>query len=609
MCGIIGYIGKQNVVPILIEGLRRLEYRGYDSAGIAFLQAGTLEVKRTVGKLINLESTIAGQDYRSHVGIGHTRWATHGRPSEENAHPHRVGSLVLVHNGIIENYLTLKQELLAEGRTFSSETDTEVILHLITRAIEEGSGLEEAVHRALEKIRGSYAFVALHGKEPDTLVAARMGCPLVAGITPDGYFVASDVPAILHQTREVLYLDDGEMVVLTPQRIRVSDFQGHPREKTISYVNWSPLVAEKGGYKHFMLKEIHEQPRAIRDTLLGRISQETGEVYLEEVPLDEDDLGGLRKIYMIACGTSWHAALVGKYLIEDLARIPVEVDIASEFRYRDPLLDSRDLCILISQSGETADTLAALREAKSKQARSIAICNVVGSTLARDSGWTIYTHAGPEIGVAATKTFTAQLVALCLLGMFLGRRRGDLAPDRAIALIHDLLRIPKLVEQILKDENKIQELAKRYFKYRDFLFLGRGINYPIALEGALKLKELSYIHAEGYPAGEMKHGPIALIDGNMPVLVLAPADKVYDKVASNIMEVKARDGVVLAITTEGNQEITSKTDEVIYIPKTDPLLIPLLLTIPLQLLAYHIAVLRGCDVDQPRNLAKSVTVE
>ncbi len=609
MCGIIGYVGKQNAVPLLIEGLRRLEYRGYDSAGIAFLQSSRLEVKRTVGKLANLESAIAGQDYHSLIGIGHTRWATHGRPSEENAHPHRVGSLVLVHNGIIENYLTLKRELLAEGRTFSSETDTEVILHLIDKAVERGCGLEEAVYAALSRIKGSYAFVAMHGQEPNTLVAARQGCPLVAGITPEGYFVASDVPAILHQTREVLFLDDGEVVVLTPQMIRVTDFEGRHREKTHAHISWSPLVAEKGGYKHFMLKEIHEQPQAILDTLLGRVSQETGEVYLEEVSLGEADLGPLRKIFLVACGTSWHAALVGKYLIEDLARVPVEVDIASEFRYRNPILGPRDLCILISQSGETADTLAALRESKSKQARSIAICNVVGSTLSREADGTVYTHAGPEIGVAATKTFTAQLVALYLLGMFLGRRNGCLPSDRALTLIHNLLHVPKLVEQVLKDEEKVHELAKRYFKYRDFLFLGRGINYPIALEGALKLKELSYIHAEGYPAGEMKHGPIALIDGNMPVVVLAPVDKVYEKMASNIMEVRARDGVVLAMTTQGNQEIASKADEVIYIPQADPLLVPLLLTIPLQLLAYHIAVLRGCDVDQPRNLAKSVTVE
>jgi len=609
MCGIIGYVGKQNAVPLLIEGLRRLEYRGYDSAGVAFLQSGRLEVKRTVGKLVNLESVISGQDYRSHIGIGHTRWATHGRPSEENAHPHRVGSLVLVHNGIIENYLALKRELLTEGRSFTSETDTEVILHLMDRAIEKGCGLEEAVYVALSRIKGSYAFVAMHGQEPNTLVAARMGCPLVAGITPEGYFVASDVPAILNQTREVLFLDDGEVVVLTPQMIRVTDFEGHHREKTHAHIDWNPLVAEKGGYKHFMLKEIHEQPRSIMDTLLGRVSHETGEVYLEEVSLIEADLRQLRKIFLIACGTSWHAALVGKYLIEELSRIPVEVDIASEFRYRNPLLGSKDLCVLISQSGETADTLAALREAKAKQAHSIAICNVVGSTLAREAGGTLYTHAGPEIGVAATKTFTAQLVALYLLGMFLGRRAGHLSADRALALINELLLLPKIVEQILKDEPKIQDLAKSYFKYRDFLFLGRGINYPIALEGALKLKELSYIHAEGYPAGEMKHGPIALIDNNMPVLVLAPVDQVYDKVASNIMEVRARDGVVLAISTEGNQEIASKADEVIYIPQADPLLIPLILTIPLQLLAYHIAVLRGCDVDQPRNLAKSVTVE
>ncbi len=609
MCGIIGYVGKQNAVPLLIEGLRRLEYRGYDSAGIAFLQSSRLEVKRTVGKLANLESAIAGQDYRSHIGIGHTRWATHGRPSEENAHPHRVSNLVLVHNGIIENYLTLKKELLAEGRTFSSETDTEVILHLIDKAVGKGCSLEEAVYAAISRIKGSYAFVAMNGQEPNTLVAARQGCPLVAGITPEGYFVASDVPAILNQTREVLFLDDGEVVILTPQMIRVTDFEGHHRKKTHAHINWSPLVAEKGGYKHFMLKEIHEQPQSILDTLLGRISQETGEVYLEEVPLGESDLGQLRKIFLVACGTSWHAALVGKYLIEELTKVPVEVDIASEFRYRDPILGPRDLCILISQSGETADTLAALREAKSKQARSIAICNVVGSTLAREADGTVYTHAGPEIGVAATKTFTAQLVGLYLLGIFLGRRKGSLPPDRAIVLINNLLHVPKLVEQVLKDEEKVHELAKRYFKYRDFLFLGRGINYPIALEGALKLKELSYIHAEGYPAGEMKHGPIALIDGNMPVVVLAPVDKVYEKMASNIMEVRARDGVVLAMTTQGNQEITSKADEVIYIPQVDPLLVPLLLTIPLQLLAYHIAVLRGCDVDQPRNLAKSVTVE
>jgi glucosamine--fructose-6-phosphate aminotransferase (isomerizing) len=517
--------------------------------------------------------------------------------------------LVLVHNGIIENYLALKRELLAEGRTFASETDTEVILHLMDRAIGKGRGLEEAVYEALSRIRGSYAFVAMHGQEPNTLVAARMGCPLVAGITPEGYFVASDVPAILNQTREVLFLDDGEVVVLTPQMIRVTDFEGRHREKTHAHIDWNPLVAEKGGYKHFMLKEIHEQPLSITDTLLGRVSHETGEVYLEEVALSEADLRQMRKIFLVACGTSWHAALVGKYLIEELARIPVEVDIASEFRYRKPLLGSKDLCVLISQSGETADTLAALREAKAKQARSIAICNVVGSTLAREANGTIYTHAGPEIGVAATKTFTAQLVALYLLGMFLGRRNGHLSANRAVALIDELLHLPKIVEQVLKDEAKIQELARNYFKYRDFLFLGRGINYPIALEGALKLKELSYIHAEGCPAGEMKHGPIALIDNNMPVLVLAPVDQVYEKVASNIMEVKARDGVVLAITTEGNQEIASKADVVIYIPQSDPLLVPLVLTIPLQLLAYHIAVLRGCDVDQPRNLAKSVTVE
>jgi glucosamine--fructose-6-phosphate aminotransferase (isomerizing) len=609
MCGIIGYIGNNDAVPILIEGLRRLEYRGYDSAGIAYLQNGRIEVRRSVGKLANLEAALSGNRPSGRIGIGHTRWATHGRPSEENAHPHRVGPLVLVHNGIIENYLPLKHELQAEGRTFQSETDTEVIVHLIDRQMSRGKGFEESVRSALKEVRGAYAICVLCEKEPDFLIAAREGCPLVAGIGDGQYFVASDIPAILNHTRDIILLDDGEMAVLTPKGISVKDSAGHPKEKRIETVSWNPVMAERGGYKHFMLKEIHEQPQAVLDTFRGRVFLEEDEVALPEVGLTKVELDGLRKIMLVACGTSWHAALIGKFMIEELARVPVDVDIGSEFRYRNPVLDRQTLLIAISQSGETADTLAAIKEAKSKGARVVSICNVVGSTMARESHGVLYTHAGPEIGVAATKTFTSQLTALYLLAFYLGTTRTTLSPSRATKLLEDLQHLPRLIEETLKQDQAISELAKHFFKHRDFLYLGRGVNYPIALEGALKLKELSYIHAEGYPAGEMKHGPIALIDENMPVVVLAPQDKVYEKVLSNVMEVKARGGIIIAVATEGDRDIGTKTDQVIWVPAAPSLLTPVVLSIPMQLLAYHIAVLRGCDVDQPRNLAKSVTVE
>jgi glucosamine--fructose-6-phosphate aminotransferase (isomerizing) len=609
MCGIIGYIGNNEAVPILIEGLRRLEYRGYDSAGIAYLQHGRIEVRRSVGKLAHLEAALSGKTPAGRIGIGHTRWATHGRPSEENAHPHRVGSLVLVHNGIIENYLPLKHQLQAEGRTFQSETDTEVIVHLIDRQMSRGKGFEEAVRSALKEVRGTYAICVLSEKEPDILIGAREGCPLVAGIGDGQFFVASDIPAILNHTRDIILLEDGEMAVLTPKGISVKDMAGHPKEKRIEAVSWNPVMAERGGYKHFMLKEIHEQPQAVLDTFRGRVFLEEDAVALPEVGLSPAEVEGLQKITLVACGTSWHAALIGKFMIEELARVPVDVDIGSEFRYRNPVLDRQSLLIAISQSGETADTLAAVKEAKGKGARVVSICNVVGSTMARESHGVLYTHAGPEIGVAATKTFTSQLTALYLLAFHLGASRKTLSPSRVTTLLEDLQHLPRLIEETLKQDLAISELAKHFFKHRDFLYLGRGINYPIALEGALKLKELSYIHAEGYPAGEMKHGPIALIDENMPVVVLAPQDKVYEKVLSNVMEVKARGGIIIAVAMEGDREIRAKTDHVIWVPPAPSLVMPVILSIPMQLLAYHIAVLRGCDVDQPRNLAKSVTVE
>ena len=609
MCGIIGYIGPRDVVSRIVDGLRRLEYRGYDSAGIAYFLEGELQLKRSVGKLSSLEAILPPRPSDGVAGIGHTRWATHGKPSEDNAHPHRAGSLVMVHNGIIENYLSLKKNLEAEGCVFASDTDSEVIIHLLASCYEQGRSLKAAVQYAVGKMEGSYAFCVLSEDAPDTLIAVRSGCPLVVGIGEDEFFVASDIPAFLSHTRKVVYVEDGEMVLLSKKAMEICDFKGAPLVKEDHLISWDPVMAEKGGYRHFMQKEIHEQPRAIVDTIRGHVAQEAGEVLLSGAEEIGDLMENCQRMVLIGCGTSWHAALVGKFLIEEIAQIPVEVDIASEFRYRDPHLGKGDWVVGVSQSGETADTLAAIKEAKGKAVPTLAICNVVGSSLSRETDAVFYTHAGPEISVASTKAFTTQLTAFALLAIYLGRKRGHLSEDAGKALIHQLLLLPKQIEAVLKHEDRVAEVAKRFFRYRDFLYLGRGVLYPVALEGALKLKEISYIHAEGYPAGEMKHGPIALIDENMPVVVLALKDKVYEKMVSNVMEVKARGGIVIAFAEEGDTELAPLVDEICFIPQVVPALSPVLMCIPLQLLAYHIAVFRGSDVDQPRNLAKSVTVE
>jgi glucosamine--fructose-6-phosphate aminotransferase (isomerizing) len=609
MCGIIGYIGKEPAVPILIEGLKKLEYRGYDSSGVAVLQDGKIAVRRAVGKLQNLETLLRTETLSGGIGVGHVRWATHGRPSEENAHPHRAGRIVVVHNGIIENYLALKQKLAAQGCVFQSETDTEVIAHLIDSIVQKGLSLEEAVREAARYLEGAYAIAVIDERNPDIVIGARKGSPLVVGLGQGEFFLASDIPAVLHRTRDVLFLNDDEMAILSKEGVKITDLKGAEVQREITRVMWNPVMAEKGGYRHFMLKEIYEQPHAIMDTIRGRFSQETGAIHLEEIGLAKERLLRVEKIFIVACGTSWHAGLVGKYMLEELASIPTEVDIASEFRYRSPLVGKDDLFIAITQSGETADTLAAMREAKKRGATVITICNVVGSTASREADGVVYTHAGPEIGVASTKAFTAQLAALYLFGLFFASLRGKLSVDEIKQRLVDLVHIPSLVERCLEENAGIEGIAKHYFKSSDFLYLGRGPNFPVALEGALKLKEISYIHAEGYPAGEMKHGPIALIDENMPVVVLAGKNSVYEKILSNIEEVKARGGIVIGIITEGDREIIKKINHSISVPSTNQLLMPILLTIPLQLLAYHIAVLRGADVDQPRNLAKSVTVE
>ena len=614
MCGIIGYIGPKQVVPVLIDGLRRLEYRGYDSAGVAVVHDGRIELRRSAGKLARLEAAILSEPLEGEYGLGHTRWATHGRPTEENAHPHRdcTGRIVVVHNGIIENYIELKRQLQREGHAFVTETDTEIVAHLVEQEMQD-DGLEAAVRRALKQLRGVFAVVLLSSDDPDKIVAVRKGPPVVVGLGDGEFFVASDIPAILSHTRDVVFLGDEEIAVVTRTGVEFTDFSGKPVSKATQRVLWDPVMAERAGYKHFMLKEIFEQPRAARETVLGRVSEEQSRVFLEEVNLDERALLSVEKLVVLACGTSWHAGLVGKYLLEELAQIPTEVDYGSEYRYRNPIVDDRTLAIVITQSGETADTLAALREARRKGARSIAICNVVGSMATRESDGTVYTHAGPEIGVASTKAFTSQLVALYLLALYLGQTRGTLTPERARPHISALLRLPGLIEQALKCAPQIEEIAARFYTRSDFLYLGRGINDPIALEGALKLKEISYIHAEGYPAGEMKHGPIALIDEQMPVVAIAPHDAVFDKMLGNIQEAKARGGSVVALTTPGDDKLTSlldpERDFAITLPEAPPLLMPLLAVVPLQLLAYDIAVRRGCDVDQPRNLAKSVTVE
>ena len=615
MCGIVGYVGPQPPLPVIMEGLRRLEYRGYDSAGVAIVRNGELDIRRSAGKLSRLEDVLASDPIEGEYGIGHTRWATHGRPTEENAHPHRdcTGKLVVVHNGIIENYLELKRALTSQGHKFVTETDTEVVAHLV-ESESRGDGLAAAVRRSLSRLRGLFALVLISADEPNTIVVVRNGPPVVVGLGDGEYFVASDVPAILGHTRQVVFLDDQEMAVVTKTGPVFSTFDGTSVECEPVTIDWDPVMAEKSGYPHFMLKEICEQPWAVRETVIGRASAESNRVFLHEMGLDEDALRGIDRAIILACGTSWHSGLVGKFLIEELARLPVEVDYGSEFRYRDPLLDSKTLAIAITQSGETADTLAALREAKAKGARSIAICNVVGSMATRESDGTVYTHAGPEIGVASTKAFTTQLVALQLLAVHLAQVRGTLDAEKAGRLLRGLDQLPVQIEEVLRSNAKLKTLAESLADKRDFLYLGRGINYPIALEGALKLKEISYIHAEGYPAGEMKHGPIALIDEHMPVVALAPDDHVFEKMIGNIQEAKARGGQVIVLTNASKKNafdeiIDAKTDVVLTVPDADPLLTPILLTVPLQLLAYHIAVRRGCDVDQPRNLAKSVTVE
>jgi glucosamine--fructose-6-phosphate aminotransferase (isomerizing) len=712
MCGIVGYIGPQSPVPIIIEGLRRLEYRGYDSAGIAVAGGpGGLELRRAPGKLRNLESILAKQPVDGSFGIGHTRWATHGRPTEENAHPHRDGSgtLVVVHNGIVENYLALKHELTARGHKFVSETDTEIIAHVIEDELNKAAGenpssdqtleanesaavvgskkratsgsgkdrhaegsapvrlaLEEAVRRAVKRLTGAFAIGVLSANEPNKLVAARLGPPAVLGIGDGEYFLASDVPGILHHTRNIHFLADGELAILTPNGITLTDFDGASLPLKTQRIAWDPMQAEKAGYKHFMLKEVNEQPRAIRDTLLGRISPDTGEVFLSEMQIPDQTLRDASQVVIAACGTSWHAGLAGKFMIERLARLRTDVDYASEYRYRNPIADPRALGLLITQSGETADTLAAQRELIAAGSPTIAICNVVGAAVSREAQGTITTNAGPEIGVASTKAFTSQLTALFLLALRLAQVRGTVTPAESLHLVSELARIPQKLEAMLSLNSlggttegvaapsdsavilsegraatgveepphlsfsgpdrrarprlsliaQCEELAREFSTARDFLFLGRGIHYPIALEGALKLKEISYIHAEGYPAGEMKHGPNALIDESLPVVCIATKDPddpssvlKYEKTLSNIQEVTARSGRVIAIATEGDHEIGQLVEHTIYIPQAPELLLPILEVVPLQLLAYHIAVRRGCDVDQPRNLAKSVTVE
>ena len=624
MCGIVGYVGKKRVVPVIVDGLRRLEYRGYDSAGIAVAGNGEgLQVRRAEGKLRNLEEVIRLKPLDGTYGIGHTRWATHGRPTEENAHPHRdcTGRVVVVHNGIIENYLQLKKKLIEEGHKFSTETDTEVVAHLVEKHLHAKNGasahsLEEAVRKTVKELTGVYALVLIYVDEPNKIVAARNGPPAVIGLGKDEYFVASDVPAILYHTRDLFFLADGDLAVITPSGVQLTDFDGHPIDRQVQHVTWDPIMAEKGGFKHFMLKEIYEQPRAVRDTTLGRVSLDSGKVFLDEMEITDQDFASFNKVNIAACGTSWHAGQAGKFMIERLARLPVEVDYASEYRYRDPILGPEALTILITQSGETADTIAALREARAKGSKTLGICNVVGSMVTREANGTVYTHAGPEIGVASTKAFTAQLTALFLLSLHLANTRGTISPEEAKKYIAELGRIPGKLEAVLAKEEELEDLAKEYHRAQDFLFLGRGIHYPIALEGALKLKEISYIHAEGYPAGEMKHGPNALIDEDLPVVIMATCDRNdpgsvvrYDKTLSNLKEVKARSGVVIAVATEGDEEIREAADHVLYVPAAPELLSAILEIVPLQLLAYHIAVRRGCDVDQPRNLAKSVTVE
>ncbi|TMA27937.1 MAG: glutamine--fructose-6-phosphate transaminase (isomerizing) [Deltaproteobacteria bacterium] len=615
MCGIVGYVGDEDCANLLVEGLRKLEYRGYDSAGLAVLGEKGLAVVRAKGKLSNLEKRLGEQPPRGATGIGHTRWATHGKPSDENAHPHSYGGVAVVHNGIIENHLQLKESLAKSGHKFSSETDTEIFAHLIHDEVERGLGLPEAVRAALKNVRGTYALAVVSENHPGMLVVSKNASPLVVGIGDKCNFIASDVPAILAHTRDVIYLEEGDFAVITKNSVQLSDLAGQKLERSVRRIDWTPTMAEKNGHKHFMHKEIHEQARALTDTIRGRASIEEGDVFLDGCHLDKKLVERLSKIQIVACGTSWHASLTGKLMIETLARLPVEVDLASEFRYRDPLIDKNTLCIAVSQSGETADTLGSFREARTRGARGLAICNVVGSAIAREADDVLYTHAGPEIGVASTKAFTTQLAAFFLLAVRLGRLRGTISQEQGRAHLQALTEVPLLVERVLKYEEQIKQAAYKFSQSRDLLFLGRGPQYPVALEGALKLKEISYIHAEGYAAGEMKHGPIALIDENMPVMVLAPRDSAtepgvnYEKILGNIHEVRARGGRVIAIHSEGDEQVPRLAEAAIPVPQTNPLLMPMVSVVPTQLFSYHVADHRGTDVDQPRNLAKSVTVE
>lgn len=619
MCGIVGYIGSNEAAPILVDSLRRLEYRGYDSAGLAVSDNGNeFQLRRAAGKLRNLEEALRTSPVGGNYGIGHTRWATHGRPTEENAHPHRdsTGDIVVVHNGIVENYLALKVELEKTGCKFATETDTEVIAQLVAEFSADGTPLEEALRLSVQKLQGVFALALISSRDPNKIVVARSGPPAVVGIGQDEYFVASDVPAILHHTRDMFFLSDGDIAVLTSRGVRVTDFKGHSLNPSVQHVLWDPVMTEKGGYRHFMLKEIFEQPSSVRDTLLGRVARSSGEVFLDEMEITHKEFAAIEHVRMVACGTSWHAALAAKFIIERLAGIPVEVDYGSEFRYRDPILGGKTLTVLISQSGETADTLAAQREAIGKGSKTLAICNVLGSMLTREAAGTIYTHAGPEIGVASTKAFTCQLTALFLLALYLSRVKDQCATRELQHTIDELLIIPSKLEAVLANHEQYEALARSLFRAQGFLFLGRGVHYPIALEGALKLKEISYIHAEGYPAGEMKHGPNALLDEHLPVVTIATQDPNdessqirYEKTVANIKEVQARQARVIALATQNNHELNDFVEDVIEVPPAPELLSPILEIVPLQLLAYHIGVLRGCDVDQPRNLAKSVTVE
>ncbi|MGA8184159.1 MAG: glutamine--fructose-6-phosphate transaminase (isomerizing) [Terriglobia bacterium] len=624
MSGIIGYIGNKRVVPVLLEGLQRLQYRGYDSAGLAVMKDGNLAIRRTMGKLRNLEEVIRLNPIDGTYGIGHTRWATHGAPTEENAHPHRDchGTVVVVHNGIIENYMELKQELVEEGHIFTTETDTEVIAHLIEKYLDKPSPssakvtLDDAVRAAVVRLTGVFALAIMSTRDLNKIVAVRQGPPAVIGLGKNEYLVASDVPAILYHTRDLFFLADGDIAVLTPNGVKLMDFQGEPVTRRVQHISWDPILAEKGGFKHYTLKEIYEQPRAVRDTALGRVSPETGQIFLDEMEITEDEFRAFREIKIVAAGTSRHAGLAGKIMFERLARVPTEVDYASEFRYRDPLVDSRTLTVLITQSGETADTIAGQREAQAKGSKTLAICNVLGSMVPRESNGTIYTHAGPEIGVGSTKTFTSQLIGLYLFAVYLGQLRGLVPPAESKELLSQLTLLPRQLESVLQKDEEYEELARHFDRASDILFLGRGVHFPVALEGALKMKKLSYIHAEAYPAGELKHGPIALITEGLPVVVMATCDSKsadsklrYERTVSNIKEAKARGAVIVALVTEGDREVQDMADHLITLPQTNEYLSAVLEVIPLQLLAYHIAVLRGCDVDQPRNLAKSVTVE